>query len=519
MEASLASRRDLTIRSAMRLSLTGFTVSDRWFNRLVVGAMALGFLALLAAGISAFESVRENQVHTRWVSHTYEVERELSNFTALVERAETGRRGYLLSGAPNALRTYLDASRGLMPSLARIDDLTRDNPLQQANVATLMQRTRDDIAMMEHSVKLMRAGNVDAALAAFRDTISLQMMRSVRASASAMTAEEDRLLKQRDDEQADSLRTFYRTIAAAGIILLIVGSGTIFIILRYTRDLTQSRDEMRHLNANLEGAVRERTADLQRANEEIQRFAYIVSHDLRSPLVNVMGFTAELETAAKSLTRLVEKVEEVVPDKMEREWSDAARIDLPEAIGFIRTSTQKMDRLINAILRLSREGRRPITSERLDMRDLLQGIAGSIKHRTDELGIDVIVGSPIPDIYSDRTAIEQIFSNIIENATKYLMPGRPGRIEVRGRMDKGRVVIEVKDNGRGVDPRDHERIFDLFRRSGVQDQPGEGIGLAHTRALAYRLGGTINVESQLGEGATFRVNLPTVYAGEQRVTS
>jgi CHASE3 domain sensor protein len=217
MEASLASRRDLTIRSAMRLSLTGFTVSDRWFNRLVVGAMALGFLALLAAGISAFESVRENQVHTRWVSHTYEVERELSNFTALVERAETGRRGYLLSGAPNALRTYLDASRGLMPSLARIDDLTRDNPLQQANVATLMQRTRDDIAMMEHSVKLMRAGNVDAALAAFRDTISLQMMRSVRESASAMTAEEDRLLKQRDDEQADSLRTFYRTIAAAGI--------------------------------------------------------------------------------------------------------------------------------------------------------------------------------------------------------------------------------------------------------------------------------------------------------------
>jgi signal transduction histidine kinase len=70
------------------------------------------------------------------------------------------------------------------------------------------------------------------------------------------------------------------------------------------------------------------------------------------------------------------------------------------------------------------------------------------------------------------------------------------------------VIVAVRDNGRGIDPRDHQRIFDLFRRSGHQDQPGEGIGLAHVRALAYRLGGTISVESQLGEGATFFLSLP-----------
>jgi signal transduction histidine kinase len=503
----------------MRFSLKGMTVSDRWFNRLVVGAVALGFIALLTAGISALESVRENQLHTEWVGHTYKVERELSYFTSTVERAETGRRGYLLSGAPNALRTYDEASGALMPSLMRIEKLTRDNPRQQANLAQLIARTKVDIAIMERSVQLMRAGNADAARKAFSDTIPFQVMRTVREAAATMTAEEDRLLAIRDSEQASSLRTFYLTIAVAGIILLVVGSASIWLILRYTRDLTASRDALRELNANLEGAVRERTADLQRANDEIQRFAYIVSHDLRAPLVNVMGFTAELETAAKSLTRLVDKVEEVVPDKMEREWADAARVDLPEAIGFIRTSTQKMDRLINAILRLSREGRRPITSEQIDLRDLLQGIADSIKHRADELGIEIIVGSPMPDIYSDRLAIEQIFSNIIENATKYLKPGRPGRIEVAGRIERGRVLIEIKDNGRGIDPKDHDRIFDLFRRSGVQDQPGEGIGLAHTRALAYRLGGTINVESQLGEGATFRVSLPRVYAGEQGASS
>jgi hypothetical protein len=73
----------------------------------------------------------------------------------------------------------------------------------------------------------------------------------------------------------------------------------------------------------------------------------------------------------------------------------------------------------------------------------------------------------------------------------------------------------VADNGRGVDPKDHDRIFDLFRRSGAQDRPGEGIGLAHTRALAYRLGGTIVVESELGRGATFRISLPVAFIGEQ----
>ncbi len=93
-------------------------------------------------------------------------------------------------------------------------------------------------------------------------------------------------------------------------------------------------------------------------------------------------------------------------------------------------------------------------------------------------------------------------------------PGVPGIISVTGSKEYGRVVVEVVDNGRGIDPRDHERIFDLFRRSGTQDQPGEGIGLAHARALAYRLGGFIEVKSVLGEGSVFRLILPSEWRGE-----
>ena len=87
----------------------------------------------------------------------------------------------------------------------------------------------------------------------------------------------------------------------------------------------------------------------------------------------------------------------------------------------------------------------------------------------------------------------------------------PGEIVVRGQRHGARARFEVQDNGRGIAPQDHERIFELFRRSGPQDQRGEGIGLAHVRALAYRLGGTVTVSSELNEGATFIVDLPVAY--------
>ena len=179
--------------------------------------------------------------------------------------------------------------------------------------------------------------------------------------------------------------------------------------------------------------------------------------------------------------------------------------DLPEAIGFIRSSTDKMDRLIKAILRLSREGRRVLAPEPLDMRDVLSSVFQTLAHQADE--VEFILGDT-PDIVSDRLAVEQIFANLAENAVKYRDPEREGRVIFKGERIGDLVRYQVEDNGRGIDPRDFDRIFDLFRRSGVQDTPGEGIGLAHVRALVRRLGGAITVASQPGVGSTFTVELP-----------
>ena len=189
--------------------------------------------------------------------------------------------------------------------------------------------------------------------------------------------------------------------------------------------------------------------------------------------------------------------------------------DFTEALGFIKSSIAKMDRLITAILNLTREGRREFEPVPIDTRELIEAIVTTVAHQAAEAKAQIRI-EPLPNIISDRLALEQIFSNLIDNALKYLKPGVPGDITVRGRTKLGFAIFEVADNGRGIDPRDHQRIFDLFRRAGAQDKPGQGIGLAHVRALVRRLGGTMSVSSELHNGSTFTITLPVAWTASNR---
>jgi signal transduction histidine kinase len=481
-------------------------LQERLFNRLVVGCVALGFTILVVVGIFGVYVMQRNIAFTGLVAHTYRVEQTLADYRILNERLETARRGYLLSHQQRFRDTYDRSVAALPRSIDSLQELTRDNPAQQARVAQLRTLVGQQLSA-GRAVLDSGGGGSSATIPEFVLEPGVVATRAIRDVTAQMEAEEQRLLAIRDQERRRSILSLKIVATIAAAILMLTAAGSLWVILRYTRDLTASRDQLRRLNAGLEDTVQARTADLQRANDEIQRFAYIVSHDLRAPLVNVMGFTSELEAAIIPLSDMLDAVLEEAPQVVSIAARDAVRSDLPEAVGFIRTSSQKMDRLINAILKLSREGRRVLSPEPVDMTRLFEGVADTLKHRTDELGASIQIGR-LPDLVSDRLALEQIFANLVENALKYLKPGRPGRIAVEGRQEGGRVIYEIVDNGRGIDPKDHDRIFDLFRRSGVQDQPGEGIGLAHVRALTYRLGGVIDCHSVLDQGATFRVSLP-----------
>jgi signal transduction histidine kinase len=310
-----------------------------------------------------------------------------------------------------------------------------------------------------------------------------------------------------------------------------IGSGLVVLLtlisIWLVRRSVLARDEaetrLRDAYANLETVVDERTADLREANNEIQRFAYIVSHDLRSPLVNIMGFTSELEELSGDIFRRIGGLTHVPADgppladgEVTLEGPDKQlSTDFSEALGFIKSSIAKMDRLISAILNLTREGRREFVPEKIDTRELIEAIVSTLAHQSAEAQAEIHV-APLPDLVSDRLALEQIFSNLIDNAIKYLKAGAPGEIRIRGRTKLGYAIFEISDNGRGIDPKDHQRIFDLFRRAGTQDKPGQGIGLAHVRALVRRLGGTMSVSSELNTGSTFTITLPITWNASNR---
>ena len=482
-------------------------------RRRVLSLLGAGFGLLAIAIIAAIVTLASISKDTDEVELVLERQAAIDSLATYNEQISAGRRGFLLQPDPAFARTVREASTDFETEQARLDDLlvTREQRERLDQIKTLnAQRTvLIDAMFSDPDTAFAEARNLD-----FNEDTGVLITQEIRQTAEKMSAFEAEQLVRRNRAQLDSLKLFYVVGGIALLLLLGVLISAVLVVLRYNRELAAAQVGLRDANLGLEKAVQNRTAELMRANEEIQRFAYIVSHDLRSPLVNVLGFTAELDEARKIIHAHLEELYEANPELRDEATWLAVDEDLPEALGFIRSSTEKMDRLINSILELSRQGRRKLQPETLDMEELAQAIADSIHQFAEDAGATVEVKS-IPELESDRIAVEQILQNLIENAIKYSSPDRPGEIIVEGSKAVGTVRIDVIDNGRGIAPEDQERIFELFRRAGTQDREGEGLGLANVRALAYRLGGTIEVESELDRGSRFRLSLPANFVAQE----
>jgi signal transduction histidine kinase len=487
-----------------------------------------GFLVLVAISVTSVILVNKAREDNGWVVHTVEVENQINTVLLEIRRAESAARGYLLTLGPQFLADHEAAVAAAIPDLDRLAQLTSDNPAQVANVGRLRPAIEQRLSQFAQEMEFVKRNELANATELVRQAAASNNSGAIRDVATAMLAEETRLFAQRT-EKADRTQVLASSVTIAGSCCVIALAGlAIFLVRRSARARDEAEAQLRDSNLNLESIVQERTSDLREANEEIQRFAYIVSHDLRSPLVNIMGFTSELEELRddifKRITTLARAASSapLVPDNATDDVEpvldgDDKQLsqDFTEALGFIKSSIGKMDRLISAILNLTREGRREFQPVPIDTRELIEGIVSTVAHQAAEANAQIRI-EPLPDIVSDRLALEQIFSNLIDNALKYLKPGVPGDITVRGRTQLGFAIFEIADNGRGIDPKDHQRIFDLFRRAGTQDRPGQGIGLAHVRALVRRLGGTMSVASELHNGSTFTITLPATWSATNR---
>jgi signal transduction histidine kinase len=472
--------------------------------------LAVGVLILLGIVGSSLWLVQVNRSYSDETASLRRVRSSIVNILTTVQDAETGQRGYLLANDISYLAPYNAAVQNLPERRQVLIDNLQPLPSYAIQLNALMVAIDGKMNELAKTVALTREGKLTEAVAIVRDDAGREYMDKIRAILGDYLDKTDDRLRVLVQAQLSAASTLQLVTIGGAVAILVVLGGAILIIAQHVRDLSKATQEVEQMNVGLEARVNERTEDLIRANQEIQKFAYIVTHDLRAPLVNIMGFLSELDTSVKSVSSYVLADEKTLSPQDIREARLAVEEDLPEAMGFIRSSTRKMDSLINAILKISRDGRRKLQPDRIDLKVLIDTVAANVHHQLVETGGTSETRVRVGAIVTDRFSLDQIFGNLFDNAIKYQMRGRPLTIDVDAYPDgPGRVRIDVKDNGRGIAANDLERVFELFRRAGDQDQRGEGIGLAHVRSLIRNLGGDITVHSELGKGSTFVLTLPS----------
>jgi PAS domain S-box-containing protein len=247
------------------------------------------------------------------------------------------------------------------------------------------------------------------------------------------------------------------------------------------------------------------SADLAEKNKELETIVYTVSHDLRSPLVNVQGFSRQLNGAC---AKILDAVRKAGGGPMPAgELQPAAEVAIPQALRFINAGVAKMEMLLNGLLRYSRLGRVVLNIQPLDMDSLVAELVAAVRFQIDEAKAEVTVG-PLPACVGDRAQTSHAFGNLIDNAIKYRDPGRPLRLAITGRVEGDQAIYSVADNGIGIAPEHQAKAFEIFHRLNPETGAGEGLGLTIAQRVLERQKGKIWVESAAGVGSTFLVSMP-----------
>jgi signal transduction histidine kinase len=451
--------------------------------RVLSPALLAGFIVivivLVVTLVADLANLRNVYTTNEVVTHTHAIRAGLEGILTRMVDAETGERGFIITGEPGYLEPYNRSRAVIVAELARVRELVGDDPDQQADFDRLSAAADVRLQEMNATVRARRELGLAAAQAMVATNIEKRTMDGLRAIVDRMEGREDALTAKRTAEAAQSYQTARFTAVVTTIVALLALIGLFVAVKRY------GDERVRAARAAEEQATR-----LREALQQKDDFVALVSHELRTPTNTIAGWARMLDEGT------------IRPDRS------------ANAIGAVRRNAETLRQLLDDLMDTTQlvTGRMRLVEEVVDLRlvvlDAIDAVRLSAENKgvvlTDDLPLDV------PSVRGDPVRLKQIVWNLLSNAIKFTPTG--GQVSIALMATDG-LRVEVRDSGAGIHPDFLPHVFERYRQASVATsaQRGVGLGLAIVRHLVELHGGTVSAYSAgLGRGAIFIINLPAI---------
>jgi len=493
--------------------------------------IAVPFLFQVVFIVALWKARNESEGAQIWAIHTKDVIAQTETVARFVTEAQNDVRGLIVTGDAALSGAYAEAAGRVPGAVARLHHMVRDNPGQRRQTDALRVKIAALMAALDETHRLARAGRDTEAAGRIGAYVRGRQAEGLRADLDRFLGEEERLDRLRRDRLRRTWGTQNRAIVGGAVVSALTALATVLVFSRgFARRIAVLGENARRLAegktlaapigggdelSRLDSVFHAMADSLAEKDRENEMFIFSVSHDLRSPLVNLQGFSKELALSCDDLRAALAAGD--VPAATRARVDELLDRDMATSVQFIRSAVTRLSAIIDALLRLSRAGRVEYRLQPVDVAAAVARVVEALGATVAERGAVVAV-HPLPQAWGDPTAVEQVFANLIGNALNYLDPARPGRVEVGviGGDAPGPgpganlVTYYVKDNGLGVPKAYQGKLFQAFQRLHPSAAAGEGIGLALVRRVVERHGGKVWFDSSEGVGSTFSLTLPAV---------
>ena len=462
---------------------------------------ALITLVLAANALVSYRATQTLIENERLETRSHSVLIALGQILSAMKDAETGQRGFIITGVDAFLEPYETAKPRLEREIRKFDELTRNQPNHQRRLGEIKRLATGRLALVEETNELVRAGQRDAARAIVISGRGKQLMDDLRRVVGEAEAEEGASLAHRIKQSEEGGRRAIITFAVVNLAAFALVALAFYLNHRELEARAQSEAILQEAKTDLERRVRERTLqlseaniELERSNRELQDFAFVASHDLQEPLRKIQAFG----------------------DLLMKDHGAALGPEGRDFLARMRNASQRMHALINDLLTFSRVTTKGQPFTPVDLATVAREVVNDLEGRVRQTGGRVEIG-PLPTIEADPLQMRQLLQNLLGNALKFHRPDEPPVVRLDSAVDDGFCQLRVTDNGIGFDEKYLDRIFTPFQRlHGRNEYEGTGMGLAISRKIVERHGGEITAQSQPGAGSTFLITLPSTHSTNTR---